>query len=288
MRDIKYITNREFKTKSGEYLFDFGSKTYIMGILNITPDSFSDGGKFFDEELALKHSKKMIELGADIIDIGAESTRPGAIEVSSEDEITRLTPVVKKILSEIKIPVSIDTYKSEVADKMLDLGVHMINDVWGFQKDINMAKVVAKHEVPVVVMHNQIGTEYNTDIMKTICKFLSRSIDIGLEAGIKRENIILDPGIGFGKTPEQNIEVLSRLGELNDLGYPILLGTSRKSMIGKILDLPSEERVEGTVATTTMGIIQGVDIVRVHDVKENSRAAKVTDAIVRGVKIWEK
>lgn len=288
MRNIKYITNREFKAVSREYTFDFGSKTYIMGILNVTPDSFSDGGKFFDEDLAVMHAKEMIELGADIIDIGAESTRPGATEVSAEDEISRLTPVVKKILSEIKSPVSIDTYKSEVADKMLELGVHMINDVWGFQKDLNMAKIVAKHNVPVVIMHNQIGTNYDEDIMKTICRFLSKSIDIGLEAGIKRENIILDPGIGFGKTPEQNMEVMSRLGELNDLGYPILLGTSRKSMIGKILDLPSEERIEGTVATTTMGIVQGVDIVRVHDVKENSRAAKVTDAIVRGVKLWEK
>lgn len=288
MRNIKYITNREFKTKAREYSFDFGSKTYIMGILNVTPDSFSDGGKFFNGDLAIKHGREMVEAGADIIDIGAESTRPGATEVLATEEIERLTPVVKKILSEIKVPLSVDTYKAEVADKMLELGVHMINDVWGFQKDPNMAKVVSKHNVPVVIMHNQIGTEYKEDIVKSICRFLSKSIDIGLEAGIKRENIILDPGIGFGKTPEQNMEVMSRLGELNDLGYPILLGTSRKSMIGKILDLPSEQRIEGTVATTAMGIVQGADIVRVHDIKENYRVAKVTDAIVRGVRTWEK
>jgi dihydropteroate synthase len=253
-----------------------------MGILNVTPDSFSDGGKFIDLEKAVKQAKKMVAEGADIIDVGGESTRPGAHEVSAEEELKRVLPVVQRLVKEIDVPISVDTYKSEVAEEALRAGAHMINDVWGMQKDPEMASVVAKYGVPVIVMHNQKGTEYQGDIIEEICKFFRKSIQLGTAAGIKREKIILDPGIGFGKTPEQNILVMSRLGELNDLGHPILLGTSRKSMIGKILDLPSGERVEGTLATTVMGIIQGVDIVRVHDVKENMRAAKVADAIVRG------
>ena len=277
---------RKVDIDCGKYKLKLGTKTYIMGILNVTPDSFSDGGKFNELDKAVLHAKEMLKQGADIIDIGAESTRPGSKEVSAEEELERLLPIIERLVKEVDAPISVDTYKAEVADKCLEQGAHMINDVWGLQRDKNMAAVVAKHGVPVTIMHNQIGTEYKTDMMEEIFRFLRNSINLAIEAGVKPENIILDPGIGFGKTSGQNMEVMDRLDELNYLGYPVLLGTSRKSMIGKILDLPSEERVEGTVATSVMGAIKGVDIVRVHDVVENYRALKVTDAIVRGNMPW--
>lgn len=277
---------RKVDIDCGEYKLNLGTKTYIMGILNVTPDSFSDGGKFDKLDPAVEHAKEMLEQGADIIDIGAESTRPGSKEVTAEEELERLLPIIGRLVDEVKAPISVDTYKAVVADQCLKSGAHMINDVWGLQRDREMAGVIAKYGVPVTIMHNQIGTEYKTDIMEEICRFLRDSISIAIEAGIKPENIILDPGIGFGKTPSQNMEVMDRLDELNYLGYPVLLGTSRKSMIGKILDLPPEQRVEGTVATSVMGAIKGVDIVRVHDVVENYRALKVTDAIVRGNMPW--
>jgi len=264
-----------------KYILNLGKKTYIMGILNVTPDSFSDGGDFFDIEQAIAHAQAMIEEGADIIDVGGESTRPGHVEVSAEEELARILPVVKRLVEVLDVPISVDTYKAVVAEEVLKAGAHIINDIWGLKKDPQIAEVAARYDVPVVIMHNQNGTEYKDDIMKELKKALLESVDIALKAGVKKENIILDPGIGFGKTPEQNMEVMARLEELNELGYPLLLGTSRKSMIGKILDLPPKERVEGTVATTVMGIMQGVDIVRVHDVKENRRAAMVTDAIMR-------
>jgi dihydropteroate synthase len=281
MRNIGFRFHRKIELKCREYQLNLGTRTYIMGILNVTPDSFSDGGEFVDVEKAVNQAKKMVAEGADIIDVGGESTRPGSMEVDAEEELARVLPVVKRLVKEVDVPISVDTYKAEVAEKVLEVGAHIINDVWGMQRDANMASVIAKFDVPIIVMHNQKGTEYKKDIMEEICQFLKRSIDIGVKSGIKSENIILDPGIGFGKTPEQNMVVMSRLGELNDLGCPVLLGTSRKSMIGKILDLPAKERVEGTIATTVLGITQGVDIIRVHDVKENLRAAKVTDAIVR-------
>lgn len=283
MENINYGFHRKVHIKCGNYHLKLGTRTYIMGILNVTPDSFSDGGEYTNIDVAIKRAKDMVSYGADIIDVGGESTRPGADEVGTNREIERVLPVVKRLIEEINVPISVDTYKAQVAEKVLEAGAHIINDVWGLQRDANMASVVAKYNVPVIMMHNQKGTEYRKDIMEEICGFFKKSIDIALEAGIKKENIILDPGIGFGKTPEQNMVVMSRLGELNDLGYPILLGTSRKSMIGKILDLPAKERVEGTLATTVMGIVQGIDIVRVHDIKENLRAAKVTDAIVRSL-----
>lgn len=284
----KYNFSRKVNVECKKHTLSLGSKTYIMGILNVTPDSFSDGGDFLDIEKAISHAKEMVSQGADIIDIGGESTRPGHIEVSSDEEIKRLLPVVKRLVQEVNVPISVDTYKASVAQEVLNIGAHMINDIWGLQKDKDMAKVVAKYNVPIIIMHNQDGTEYKKDIIESIIDFLKTSINIALSAGIKAENIILDPGIGFGKTPEQNIHVLSRLDELNNLGYPLLLGTSRKSMIGKILDLPAKERVEGTIATSVMGIMDGIDILRVHDVKENLRAAKVTDAIVRGNTPWIK
>lgn len=281
MKNIQYNSNKNIELKCGKYTFNLGARTYIMGILNVTPDSFSDGGNYVDVDRAVLHAKQMIADGADIIDIGGESTRPGAQEVTADEEIARVLPVVERLIKEVDAPISVDTYKSEVAEVVLKAGAHMINDVWGLQRDLNMAKVLAKYEIPIVVMHNQIGNNYEKDIVESVSEFLRESIRIALEAGIKEENIVLDPGIGFGKNPEQNMHVMARLGEFNELGYPILLGTSRKSMIGKILDLPPEERVEGTLATSVMGIIQGVDILRVHDIKENIRTAKVTDAIVR-------
>lgn len=258
-----------------------GTRTYIMGILNITPDSFSDGGAFINIEKAVKHAKEMVAQGADIIDIGGESTRPGANAVEAEEEVARILPVIKKLLKAINVPISVDTYKSRVADTVLKAGVDMINDVWGLQRDPHMAGLVAKYKVPIVIMHNQYGTEYKKDIIEAIKDFFNESINIGLSGGIKKENIILDPGIGFGKDLEQNLQVMGRLGEFNNLGHPMLLGTSRKSMIGQALELPVEERLEGTLATSVMGIIQGVDILRVHDIKENVRVARLTDRIVR-------
>ncbi|WP_042275183.1 dihydropteroate synthase [[Clostridium] dakarense] len=262
-------------------MFDYGKKTYIMGILNVTPDSFSDGGNFNSLETAIKHAKDMINEGADIIDLGGESTRPGHKYVDEDEELRRIIPVIKELKKEIQVPISVDTYKSEVADGALKLGVEMINDIWGLRKDENMANVIAKHDAHVCIMHNQDGTEYDKDIMESIKEFLIESIEIGIKAGIDKEKIVLDPGIGFGKTVEQNLEVLKRLDELNELGYPILLGTSRKSVIGAVLNVEPKERVEGTVATTVLGIRDGVDIVRVHDIKENLRAAKMADAIYR-------
>lgn len=262
-------------------MLDYGKRTYIMGILNVTPDSFSDGGDFDSVEKALKHAKEMVEEGADMIDIGGESTRPGHTYVDSEEEIRRVVPVIKALKKEISLPMSIDTYKADVAEKALKLGVEMVNDVWGLRKDANMATVIAKYDAEVCIMHNQDGTEYDKDIMEAIKDFLNESIKMALDAGVKKEKIVLDPGIGFGKTFEQNLEVLRRLGELRDLGYPILLGTSRKSVIGNVLHLEPKDRVEGTVATTVLGVRDGVDIVRVHDVTENLRAAKMADAIYR-------
>ena len=267
-------------------MLDYGKRTYIMGILNVTPDSFSDGGDFNSVEKALKHAKEMVAEGADMVDIGGESTRPGhtyvdSEEVDSEEEIRRVVPVIKALREEISVPMSIDTYKADVAEEALKLGVEMVNDVWGLRRDENMANVVAKYDAEVCIMHNQDGTEYDKDIMESIKDFLNESIKMALDAGVKKEKIVLDPGIGFGKTFEQNLEVLRRLGELRELGYPILLGTSRKSVIGNVLHLEPKDRVEGTVATTVLGIRDGVDIVRVHDITENLRAAKMADAIYR-------
>ena len=223
----------------------------------------------------------MINDGADIIDLGGESTRPGHTYVDSEEEKRRILPVIKKLKEEIQVPISVDTYKADVAEASLELGVEMINDIWGLTKDKNMANVIAKYDAYVCIMHNQDTTEYNKDIMEAIKEFLQNSIDLALKSGIKKEKIVLDPGIGFGKTFEQNLEVLKRLDEIKTLGYPVLLGTSRKSVIGNVLNVEPKERLEGTIATTVLGIRDGVDIVRVHDVKENLKAAKMADAIYR-------
>ncbi len=262
---------------------EIGSRTFIMGILNVTPDSFSDGGDHNDTDAAVAHALEMIAQGADIIDIGGESTRPGFEELSAEEELKRVIPVIKALVAhpEVNVPLSIDTYKAQVAEAALEAGVHMVNDVWGLQREPEIAKVAARYGAPVIAMHNQKGTHYDQDILLDMIAFFENSIAIAKEAGLPDTHIFLDPGIGFGKTPEQNIEVMGRLTELHCLGYAILLGTSRKSMIGKILDLPPKERVEGTVATNVIGVMQGMEIIRVHDVLEHVRAIKVTDAIVR-------
>lgn len=260
-----------------------GERTLIMGILNLTPDSFSDGGDFIDVDKALEHAKKMLREGADIIDIGGESSRPGHTRISTEEEMRRVIPVIRRIKEETDAIISLDTIRAEVAEEGIKNGVHIINDIWGLQHDNNVAVIAAKYGTPVIIMHNQMGNVYAGDLVEEIKRFLLESIRIAKEAGVKDEKIILDPGIGFGKSPEQNLILMNRLREIKDLGYPLLLGASRKSMIGKILDLPPKDRVEGTIATTVLGIIQGVDIVRVHDVLQNSRAAKVTDAIIRRI-----
>ena len=267
--------------KIGNKEFKIGERTYIMGILNFTPDSFSDGGKFDNIDAAIERVKEMIEAGADIIDIGGESTRPNHTPVEEDEEISRVVPIIKAIREKFDIAISIDTYKSKVAEKAIEVGANLINDVWGFKKDKNMAKVATKYNVPCCLMHNRENEDYK-DLMEDILEDLRESIGIAKDAGVKDENIILDPGIGFAKSHEQNLETMNKLERLKELGYPVLLGTSRKRMIGFTLDLPVEKRVEGTVATTVVGIMKDAcDFVRVHDVLENSRAAKMTDAIVR-------
>lgn len=263
-------------------MFEYGKKTYIMGILNVTPDSFSDGGSYTNVEMAVKHAKKMVEEGADIIDVGGESTRPGHKFVSVEEEIKRISPLIKTLKKNINVPISIDTYKSQVAEEALKLGVDMVNDVWGLIYDEDMANVIGKYDASVCIMHNQEGTDYDKDIIESIKEFLQNSIYKAIKAGVKKEKIVLDPGIGFGKTFEQNLEVLRRLNELKSLGYPILLGTSRKSVLGNIVGGEPRDRIEATVATTVCGIRDGVEIVRVHDVKENLQASKIADRLYRG------
>lgn len=266
--------------KIGNQDFEIGKKTYIMGILNVTPDSFSDGGRFNDMSEAINQAKKMVDEGADIIDIGGESTRPGHEDVSEEEEIKRVIPVVEALSKVIKIPISVDTYKGRVAELALDAGAAMINDVWGFKKDPCIARVAAKYNVPCCLMHNRNNKNYN-NLIQDILKDLKESIEIALKAGVKSENIILDPGIGFAKNYNDNLKTMRRLEKLNSLGYPLLLGTSRKSMVGFALDLPVGERLEGTLATTAIGIMKGCQFIRVHDIKENKRVCAMTDAIFR-------
>ena len=265
--------------KIGNKVINFDERTYVMGILNVTPDSFSDGGNYNEVDAAVKRAKEMVEEGADIIDIGGESTRPGADYVSEEEEIERVVPIIKAIKKELDVLISIDTYKSKTAEAAIKAGADIINDVWGFKKDSNMAKVAAEYNVPCILMHNREPKPYK-NLMKDVIEDLIESINIALDAGVKRENIILDPGIGFAKTYEENLIVMDNLEKIVDLGFPVLLATSRKSMIGLALDLPVNERVEGTVATTVIGIMKGCRMVRVHDVLENKRACVMTDKII--------
>ena len=261
---------------------ELGKRTLIMGILNVTTDSFSDGGDYADIEKAVERAKEMVKEGADIIDIGGMSTRPGHEEISVELEMSRVIPVIKRISEELDTLISIDTYRYQVAEEALKNGADIINDVWGLQYDNGeMAALAAKYDAVVVAMHNQNGTVYEKDIMISIREFFEKTFEIAEKNGLSKDKIILDVGIGFGKDMELNLEVLHRMGEIRDMG-PILLGTSRKRFIGTLLNgLPPKERAEGTIATTVTGIERGADIVRVHDVAENKKAALVADAIIR-------
>ncbi|RKL65243.1 dihydropteroate synthase [Salipaludibacillus neizhouensis] len=250
-----------------------------MGILNTTPDSFSDGGNFNEMDAAVIRAKEMVSQGATIIDIGGESTRPGATLVDAEEELKRVIPVIKAVREAVNVPISIDTYKAVVAEKAIQAGANMINDVWGCKKDQRMASVAATYGVPIIVMHNREKADYK-NLIEDMQSDLKESIEICLQAGVRREQIILDPGIGFAKTYQDNMQVMRELEVFTRMGYPVLLGTSRKSLISKTLDVPVNERMEGTGATVCLGIEKGCDIVRVHDVLEMTRMAKMMDAML--------
>lgn len=266
--------------KIGNKVINLDERTYLMGILNATPDSFSDGGKYNEVEEAVKRAKEMVKEGVDIIDIGGESTRPEAEYVSEEEEIKRVVPIIKAIKKELDVIISIDTYKSKTAEEAIKAGADIINDIWGFKKDSNMARVAAEYNIPCILMHNREKKPY-TNLMRDVLEDLIESINIALDAGVKRENIILDPGIGFAKSYEENLIVMNNLEKIVKMGYPVLLATSRKSMIGFALDLPVTKRLEGTIATTVMGIMKGCNIIRVHDIVENKRACIMTDKILK-------
>lgn len=251
-----------------------------MGILNVTPDSFSDGGKFNQIDAALKHAEEMIGDGADVIDIGGESTRPwGYTKISDEEETDRVVPVIEAVKKEFGIPISVDTYKSGVAEAAAQAGADLINDIWGLKYDPEMAPVIAKYNAPCCLMHNKANTEYNNFIVDMLAE-TQECVNIAKRAGIADDKIILDPGVGFGKNYEMNLMTMDNLELFQKLGYPVLLGTSRKSMIGLTLDLPVDQRVEGTLATTVIGIMKGCAFVRVHDIKENKRVIQMTEAIL--------
>ena len=266
--------------KIGNREFPLGEKSYVMGILNVTPDSFSDGGKYNDIERALKQADKMVEEGADILDVGGESTRPNYTKISDEEEIRRVVPVIEALKKRFDVPVSIDTYKSAVAKAALSAGADLLNDIWGFRYDERCAKLAAEYDVCVCLMHNRETMEYN-DFMDDVKKDLEISLSLAEKYGVKKEKIMLDPGVGFAKTREQNLTIINRLEEIRAMGYPVLLGTSRKSVIGLTLDLPVDEREEGTIATSVIGAMKGCEFFRVHDVQKNVRALRMTDAIRR-------
>lgn len=270
------------KIKIKDKELKLGERTLIMGILNVTPDSFSDGGKYNNLNSAINQAEKLISEGADIIDVGGESTRPGHMQISSDEEIKRVVPIIREIKKKFDIPISIDTYKYDVAKEALLAGADIINDIWALQYDNGeMAKLVKEFDVPLIAMHNQNNEIYDKDIILSLKEFFEKTYKIAERYGIDKNKIILDPGLGFGKNAEQNIEIMARLDEICDLA-PVLLGASKKRFIGKLLnDLPFDERVEGTVATTVIGIQKGIDIVRVHNVLENKRACLVADGIYR-------
>jgi len=275
-----------FQLKLKNRTFDLTTRTHIMGILNVTPDSFSDGGKFINTELAVEQGIKMVEQGADIIDIGAESTRPGADPVPEVEELNRLIPVIEKLKKVTDIPISVDTYKSNVAEAAINSGADIINDISGLRFDKEMKKVAAKFNTPVVIMHikgepknMQVNPHY-IDLLNEIYNYFAETIEIAEQSGIKRQNIIIDPGIGFGKQLDDNYEIMRKLSELQSLGCAILIGPSRKSFIGNVLNLPPDQRLEGTAAAVAIGIQNGAHIVRVHDVKEMKRVCLIADKMV--------
>lgn len=265
------IGNREFHTKE---------HTYVMGILNVTPDSFSDGSCWKEKDKALRHVEQMISEGMDILDVGGESTRPGYTRISTEEEIERVVPMIEEVKAHFDVPVSLDTYKSEVARAGILAGADMINDIWGLKADKDMAEAIAKSNVPCCLMHNRKEADYKS-FMEDVKADLAETIRIAKEAGIAEDKMILDPGVGFGKTYEQNLQIINCLEELKAFGYPLLLGCSRKSVIGLTLDLPVAEREEGTLATTVLAVTKGCSFVRVHDVEKNVRAIRMAEAILR-------
>lgn len=273
MTEMK-IGNREFQTEG---------HTYVMGILNVTPDSFSDGGKWNDRDRALKHVEEMLEQGADMIDIGGESTRLGYTLLADDEEIARVVPMIEAVKANFDVPISLDTYKSKVAEAGIKAGADLINDIWGLKYDDKIASVIANSGLPCCLMHNRKNQDYG-DFMQDVAADLADSVHLAELAGIEDSKIILDPGVGFAKSYEQNLEVINSLEELHVLGYPLLLGCSRKSVIGLTLNLPADQRVEGTLVTTVLAVMKGCMFVRVHDVGENVRAIKMTEAIVRGGK----
>lgn len=279
MTESMKIGNRIFAINAGDDK-TFVPYPYVMGILNVTPDSFSDGGSYTDIDKALKHTEQMIADGADIIDVGGESTRPGHIKISVAEEIERTCFVIEAIKEHFDIPVSLDTYKTDVACAGILAGADMINDIWGLKWDDRMAELIARYDVPCCIMHNRQNSLYS-NYMIDVVEDLRESIEIALKANIKPENIMTDPGIGFAKDTEQNLILMNKLDKLVELGYPVLLGTSRKSMIGNTLQLPVDEREEGTLATSVMGLMQGCSFFRVHDVKANVRALKMTYAVMQ-------
>lgn len=264
------IGNKEFDTKN---------KTYIMGILNVTPDSFSDGGKYNHLDAALFHTEEMLRDGADIIDIGGESTRPGHTVITDEEEIARVTPVIQAVKSRFDVPVSIDTYKGKVTEAALQAGADLVNDIWGFKHDKKVADLTAKYGAACCLMHNRHEAVYE-NFLDDMVRDMEECVQIAREAGVADDRIILDPGVGFGKTYEMNLEAIHHVDVLHRLGFPILLGTSRKSVIGLTLNLPADQRVEGTMVTTVIGVMKGCAFVRVHDIKENKRAIQMTEAIL--------
>lgn len=283
--------NRLGITRCGNTEFRWGERTYVMGIINLSPDSFSADG-ITNPEVAVAQAQRFVSQGADILDIGGESTRPGFSPVSIEEEIERVVPVIERLAAEVSVPLSIDTSKSEVARRALESGATILNDQWGLKKDPHLAELAAKKGAPIILMSNQRDkgsydpqiqrdTARYTDLMAEVIFSLKQSLEMALRLGVPRENIILDPGIGFGKTWQQDLEILRRLAELKELGRPILIGTSRKSLIKMVLNLPSNERVEGTAATVAIGIANGADIVRVHDVQQMVRVCRMSDAILR-------
>ncbi|MBR1445196.1 MAG: dihydropteroate synthase [Firmicutes bacterium] len=255
-------------------------KTYIMGILNVTPDSFSDGGRFNDIGKALKRVEEMTEEGADIIDIGGESARPGYTKISDDEEIARICPIIREIKKNFDICVSADTYKSSVAAAAAESGADMINDIWGLKYDDKMPDIIKRYDMSCVIMHNRDNTDYG-NFMEDVISDLKYSLELAKKAGIEDDRIIIDPGVGFAKSYEQNLEVIKRVDELKVLGYPVMLAASRKSVIGLTLDLPTEERTEGTIATSVIAVMKGCSFIRVHDIKENKRAVMMTEKVMR-------
>ncbi|WP_019415320.1 dihydropteroate synthase [Paenisporosarcina sp. TG20] len=268
-------------------VFDFHNETIVMGILNVTPDSFSDGGKFNVVESAVIHAKKMVADGARIIDVGGESTRPGHAAVGLEEELSRVIPIIEALSRELDVAISIDTYKAKVAEASIRAGAHIINDVWGARREPAIAEVAARLGVPILLMHNKKETKY-TDFWLDVRRDLEESVQIAKDAGVPNHHIWLDPGIGFGKTIHHNILMMQHLSDLVEMGYPVLLGTSRKSIVGKVLDLPVSQRLEGTAATVSFGIMQGCHMMRVHDVKEIVRTVRMMDVLTSKKKYIER